>query len=241
MDYNNERFHLKNHDIVSFDGPRAGEQAIHFTLSDTSGNTISLDDFRGKWVVLEMGSASCPMYARNIRNINELRGDYPDVEFLVVYVREAHPGERLRTHKTFEQKLLAAKHIKDSYGEQRRVLVDSLEGDMHINYGMMPNSVYVINPDGKVIYRCDWTMLNELKNALDNRDLVHVDEHATLTQLGNPPLKVVISTLFKAGFIALWDFIKMIPYLDSAHEKADKYYAEHGSMARSTRQPGLKK
>ena len=94
MSYNLNRFSVDDYDWVRFDGPRAGEQAIDFTLHDTAGQTVSLADYKGKWLVLEMGAVSCGMYARNIKPNNALAKEYPDVEFLVVYVREPHPGER---------------------------------------------------------------------------------------------------------------------------------------------------
>ena len=34
------------------------------------------------------------MYVGRIASMNTMARDYPDVEFLLFYVREAHPGER---------------------------------------------------------------------------------------------------------------------------------------------------
>ena len=48
MAYNLNRFHLDDHDLVRFDGPRAGEPAVDFTLCDTDGQTVSLSDYKGK-------------------------------------------------------------------------------------------------------------------------------------------------------------------------------------------------
>lgn len=69
---------------------------------------VHLTDFKGKWVVVETGSATCSMYTKNIPGMKELRAEFPDVEFIVVYVREAHPGERLSQHQSFEEKKKAA-------------------------------------------------------------------------------------------------------------------------------------
>ncbi len=232
MPYNLSRFHLDDYDMVRFDGPRAGEPAVDFTLTDTDGKTVSLADYKGKWLVLEMGAVSCGMYARNIKPNNLLAKEYPDVEFLVVYVREPHPGERTGAHNSMEEKIKHAKELPSLYGEYRKVAVDALDGDMHIKYGLRPNSIYVINPEGQVIYRCDWTVSSELKKVLDDRDRLHTNEHAGMDILSNPPLGIQAKSLFKGGWKAVWDFTKMIPRMGPGHKKVDKYYNDHGYLAR---------
>ncbi len=232
MAYNLTRFHVDDYDMFRFDGPRAGEQALDFSLYDTDGQTVSLADYKGKWLVLEMGAVSCSMYARNIKPNNLLAKDYPDVEFLVVYVREPHPGERIGAHNSMEEKIENAKELKSFYGEYRKVVVDTLDGEMHTQYGLKPNSIYVINPEGKVIYRCDWTLSSELKKVLDNRDQLHMNEHAGMDILSNPPFGIQRKSLLKGGWRAVWDFTKMIPRLAPMHKESDKYIKEHGHFSR---------
>ena len=232
MAYNLNRFHVDDYDWIRFDGPRAGEQAVDFTLYGTDGETVSLADYRGKWLVLEMGAVSCGMYAGNIKPNNALSKDYPDVEFLVVYVREPHPGERTGAHNSMGEKIDNAKELKSLYGEYRKVAVDSLDGEMHTQYGLKPNSIYVINPEGQVIYRSDWTLPSDLKKVLDNRDQLHTNEHVTLDSLGFPPLGIQRKSLFKGGWRAVWEFIAMIPRLGPSHKQGDKYYKGHGYLAR---------
>lgn len=232
MPYNLDRFHRDDWDLVRFDGPRAGEPAIDFTLADVNGGSVSLADYRGKWLVLEMGAASCGMYARNIKPHNLLTRDYPDVEFLVVYVREPHPGERKNAHSSFEEKLSNARDLKSLYGENRKIVVDSLDGEMHVKYGLKPNSVYVINPEGIVIYRCDWAVTGELKKVLNNRDQLHKVEHADIDIMGRPSVVIAVKSLLAGGWKALWDFIKMLPKLVPMHKEVDKYYTDHGYLPR---------
>ena len=100
LEYNNPRFKIRLYDWDLFVGPQAGQPAPNFEVTDlVSGTPVRLPDFRGQWVVIEAGSSTCSMYTKNIPGMAELRGAHPDVRFLVVYVREAHPGERLRQHK----------------------------------------------------------------------------------------------------------------------------------------------
>ena len=136
--YNNKRFKPSEYNFDMFVGPRAGDPLQDFTLTDLeSGNPVKLSDFKGKWVVVETASSTCSMYTKNIPDMKDIAEEMNDVEFVVVYVREAHPGERLAQHKDISEKIEAAKLVAPRYGEHRRVLVDNYEGDFHRAYGAM--------------------------------------------------------------------------------------------------------
>src|SRR5215472_16955410 len=113
-DYNYEHFSqefLRKWESPSFWGPEPGEDAPRFKATTLEGEKLRLRDFRDeKNVLLLFGSATCPMTAASISAISELydqmRGD--DVEFVFVYVREAHPGERIPAHESEADKIAAA-------------------------------------------------------------------------------------------------------------------------------------
>lgn len=229
--YRNARFRVKDYDWDVFVGPAAGDPAVDFTVTDFDGNEIRLADFHGKWVVMETGSATCSQYSKNIDNMDELVREFPEVEFLLIYVREAHPGERLRQHKSSDDKYRAARILPVKYGEKRRILIDTLDGEMHRAYGAMPNVVYIINPDGIVHYRCDWAFVEGIRNALTDRTRVHTVEHASLKKISaSRKVWVAVRTMWTGGFLALWDFIVATPALYRHHKLIDKYYDEHGKF-----------
>lgn len=231
VSYRNPRFKVKDYDWDVFVGPAAGEPAIDFTVTDFADNTVKLSDFRGKWVVIETGSATCSQYSKNISQMEELAQEFPDTEFLLIYVREAHPGERMHQHKNTAEKAQAARSLPAKYGENRTILIDSLDGDMHRAYGAMPNVIYVINPDGIVHYRCDWAFVEGLRAALSDRENLHTVEHASLKKISaGRSVWTAISTMWTGGFIALWDFVVATPALYRHHKLIDKYYDEHGKF-----------
>lgn len=234
-EYNAPRFKVTQYNFDVFTGPSAGESVGDYTFTDLgTGEEVELSSFRGKWVVLETGSSTCSMYTKNISGMKDLLAAHPDVEFLIVYVREAHPGERLGQHKTFEDKLKAARFLEPLYDEHRRVLVDSIDGAFHRDHGAMPNVVYVIRPDGIVHYRCNWATVYELKNALDDRKKFHRVENADMEKLqASHGLLNAIRTMWLGGFIALWDFIVATPQLIKRHKLVDEYYAKHGKFKQS--------
>jgi len=230
MVYNNSRFRVVDYNFDMFIGPAAGEQFKDFALTDLdSGKEVKISDFAGKWLVIETSSSTCSMYTKNIKTMKDVVSEFSDVEFITVYVREAHPGERLGPHKSMDDKLKAARKIVPRYGEFRRILVDNLEGDFHRAYGAMPNVVYIIRPDGTIHYRCNWAAPHLITKALEDRDNLHKVENAPTAELrASRAMPHMIRTMWTGGFIALYDFFKAAPLTVSKHIKVDSYYAKHG-------------
>ena len=218
MTYNYARYKMSHYDLSKFPGPKAGEPALDFTLKGLDGKEVTLSDFRGKWVVLETGSLTCPMFVKNVNPIAKLRQQFPDVAFLVVYVREAHPGSRTGPHQDMEDKVRLAREMMSAYGETRDVLVDDLDGSMHLAYGGLPNMVYVVNPEGRVVYRCDWAFAHRIAKVLNERDKINTEEHVQI--VGAAPWITVPVTL-KGGWDALWDLAVAMPRIFWAHVKVD--------------------
>jgi len=235
--YNNPRFRVIDYNFDTFIGPAAGEKFKDFTLNDLdTGKPVKLSDYLGKWVVLETGSSTCSMYTKDIAEMKTLREEFPDTEFVVIYVREAHPGERLGPHKSMEEKIHAARLLAPRYGEHRRVLVDNLEGDFHRAYGSMPNVVYIIRPDGTIHYRCNWATPDAIRGALRDRANFHRMENADMAAIKASRGKYnMIRTMWTGGFVALYDFAKGLPLTVVKHAKVDAYYKKHG---RFKNQPG---
>ena len=166
--------------------------------------------------------------------------DFPDVEFLLVYVREAHPGERLHQHKDYDEKVKAAKLLKPRYNENRRILVDTYEGDFHRAYGAMPNILYVIRPDGTIHYRCNWATVESLREALEKRDEFHTVENADMHSLkASRGIYTSLRTMWTGGALALYDFVKAGPQMAMRHKQVDDYYKKHGKFRNQMDAPPL--
>ena len=71
------------------------------------------------------------MYVKNVPGFRKLQGEFPDVEFLLIYVREAHPGSRLGPHQSADEKLSLSPELNRIYKDPRQVLVGNLSGDVH--------------------------------------------------------------------------------------------------------------
>lgn len=159
-------------------GPKPGEKAPDFELPSLDGDRVRLSDYAGeKNVVLTFGSATCPMTAGSIAGLNRLYEQFSDqdVQFLFVYVREAHPGEELPAHRSFEDKLEAAELFREEEEVQIPILVDKQDGKVHRQYGGRPNPTYLIDRSGRVAFRALWTRPSVVEEALEEL-LEHQEE-----------------------------------------------------------------
>lgn len=102
--------------------------------------------------------------------LERLRQEYETLgfDFRIVYVREAHPGENFPHHTSFEQKVRHAVALRDAESVRIRILVDGLDGATHQAYGMRPNMIYVIDREGTVVYKSNWTDSAEMKELCES-------------------------------------------------------------------------
>ena len=87
-----------------------------------------------------------------------------------VYAREAHPGELVGRHTTFDEKLANAQLLRDEVGIRRPILVDDLEGSAHHAYGLLPNMTWVIGRGGRILYKSDWTSARNIEAFLQRHE-----------------------------------------------------------------------
>jgi alkyl hydroperoxide reductase subunit AhpC len=159
------------HDLAksSFSGPGPGERAPDFKATSLNGEAVRLSDYAHKKnVLLIFGSATCPMTAASIGGINELydqfRGD--EIEFLFIYVREAHPGEVIPAHSSMREKIEAARLLRDEEDMQMPILVDDLRGSIHRKYSRLPNPAFLIDKAGRVAFLSLWSKPAALGQAI---------------------------------------------------------------------------
>ena len=135
-------------------------------------------------------------------------------DFYILYVREAHPGENYSAHKSLSGKIAHAKDLQQFENVCRTILIDDVEGSMHIDYGDRPNSVYLIGKDGVISYRADWSepveFEEQLKRVLENDGYAAGLEAVSLTDNFTPvtseSAETSIRVLRRSGWGALVDF-----------------------------------
>lgn len=150
--------------------PSPGERAPDIEGRTLDGKKFRLKALRGKRnLVLTFGSATCPQTAVSLAGLNDLYTSkkYADVAFLFVYVREAFPGERIPAHESIERKRRAAAILQDAERSEIPILVDSLHGEIHRQYGELSNATFLIDKSGRVAFRSRVTRPPVIAEALE--------------------------------------------------------------------------
>ena len=113
---------------------------------------------------------TCPMTASSAPSIQDLYDEFGDrVEFVMLYVREAHPGENFGQVETVQDKLESARALQKFYDINWIVAADSVDGDLHLALDPKPNAAYLINSKGKILFRSLWAAdYDALRQALDD-------------------------------------------------------------------------
>lgn len=149
--------------------PEPGMMAPDFELTaPDKSRKIKLSSFRGqKPVVLIFGCLSCGNYRTYSETLESMYRQYrEEVEFLRIYVREAHPaGDRAPTATNAKAGLLIA---QPTTLDERCQLADRCAKDLHIDtpfvvdgldnrvgqaYGGWPDRLYLIDVNGQVAYQ----------------------------------------------------------------------------------------
>jgi peroxiredoxin len=136
--------------------PEPGDPAPEFELRSLTGDLVKLSDFKNsRNVVVTFGSATCPQTAASIGGLRSLSREFPlsEVEFLFIYVREAHPGIELPAHHSIEDKARAAMLLREQEQIDFPILIDELGGEVHRQYGARANASFIVDKSGRVAYR----------------------------------------------------------------------------------------
>jgi hypothetical protein len=109
--------------------------------------------------------------------MDQLAREFADqVQFLFVYVCEAHPKRypEYPPHSSLEQKYRYATYMQHRHRTPRPILMDFLLGDAHRLHGGFPNMSWVIDHTGRVTYKAAWTVVEDVRDALE--DVTRISE-----------------------------------------------------------------
>ncbi len=217
--YGYRRFTPEEYDFTVDEGLQAGDMYRDAALQTLEGDTVRLSDYlRNKSLVLETGSMTCPMYAQSVPPMMKLIEKYPGFDYILMYVREAHPGELQPQHRTEAEKITAARKTKRRYRDGRTILVDDVNGTAHRFYGTMPNSIFVIAPDGKILFRSIWNNADDMDAILGA--IARGEPFQSRELKAIPPFSFrAVWTLFMGGIVAIWDFARGLHRLVANHKK----------------------
>jgi hypothetical protein len=211
-EYNYHTFKYKYYDFNKFSEdpvPNIGDTAIDITLYNLEGRPVQLTDYKGKIIVLESSSITCPMYIQNINAMQNIMNNFPQVIFILLYVREAHPGGKIFAHDSMETKIKRAKKMLNEEEENRILLIDDLDGTAHQIYGSLPNSIFIIDQNFKIVYKADWARPKAVRKVLQQLiDNIQFESMYRPKPSLRPPTPRTMYRVFKrAGWKSFVDFV----------------------------------
>ncbi len=159
-------------DLLSFGSQiGVGEQAPDFELATADGGKIKLSDLRGRHVAFMFAAMTCPPARMQTPRFEALRAKYSpdDVVVLLVYSRERHAGERgfpdFQYASSDDEKMALARML--AARTALPIAVDGIDERTLQSYGPVPNSCYVIDREGTIVYRSTWADSRKVEQALD--------------------------------------------------------------------------
>lgn len=145
-----------------------GAQAPDFTLETLEGGTVSLRSLKGRIVVLVTGARTCPhflIYANSMDEVYKAYQGRNDVQFYYLYTREPYAGaipgygwsyRDVCQPESYEERKQYASNIRKEHRIDIPILIDAMDGAVHKTYGYQPNSVVIIDREGRIAARRRW-------------------------------------------------------------------------------------
>ena len=127
-----------------------GKTAPDFTLQDTGGKDVSLDKFKGKYVVLEWYNPDCPFVGKHYRsgNMQGLQKEFTSKGVVWLTIDSSAPGEQ-GNHPAEKLNEISARD-----GAARTDLLVDPSGKIGRLYGAKTTpDMYIINPEGVLVYK----------------------------------------------------------------------------------------
>ena len=149
--------------------PKPGDVFPEFTVITTDGDELVKRDFLGiRPVLFIFGSVTCPMTASSMPFLKQLHAEFgQQVEFIMLNVREAHPGEHFGQPTTMAEKLDHAQALKKFFGIPWEIATDDIEGSLHRALDPKPNAAFLMDTEGLIIFRSLWASdQNAMRQAL---------------------------------------------------------------------------
>lgn len=176
--------------------PKPGDAVPAFDLPVVQGGRFRSADLGLKPVLMVFGSLTCPVTESSGSVLKRLHETYGTrLRFVMINTREAHPGDVIPQPKTFAEKQRHARQLRDHHDLPFEVAIDDLDGSLHRAMGPKPNSAYLLDPDGIILFRAHW--------ANDGRGLRRAISEVLLRQ---KPRRSKSSAM-------LWPLLKAIGFL----------------------------
>ena len=127
----------------------AGQTAPDFSVADTHGNPVRLNDFRGKYVVLEWTNPDCPFVQRhyNSANMPGLQKEWGSRGVVWLSIDSSN-----RSSRDFKTAAELDRWMQSHRGAPTQVLLDSDSATAKLYGAKTTPHMFVIDPEGRIVY-----------------------------------------------------------------------------------------
>src|SRR6201995_4662975 len=135
--------------LLATDSPPVGSAAADFSAKDSKGETQTLSQYKGKFVVLEWFNPECPFVKKHYGsgNMQKLQKEYTGKGVVWLTVDSSAPGAE--GNLSPEQ----AEKVVSSWNAHETALLLDPDGKVGRAYGAKNTPhMFVISPEGKVVY-----------------------------------------------------------------------------------------
>jgi peroxiredoxin len=135
--------------LLSFGEAKVGSAAPSFELTSIDGKKVSLNDYKGKVVVLEWFNPSCPFVQKhyNTHHMQDLQDQYTAKGVVWLTINSTNPS-----HENYLDPTQAAAKAKDLGMKSTAILPDP-DGKIGKEYGAKSTPhMFIIDPSGNVAY-----------------------------------------------------------------------------------------
>lgn len=166
--------------------PRVGAPAPAFTATDSHGKTESLDQFKGKWVVLEWHNQGCPYTIKHYAsgNMQSLQKQWTAKGVVWLTVISSAPGQQGYVTASQENEYMVKMHATPT-----AALLDPQGKLGHLYDAKTTPQMIVIDPAGKIAYD---GAIDSVESA-DQSDIKRADNYvndALTAALAGKPIAV---------------------------------------------------
>lgn len=202
--------------------PAPGDTVPHFDLPTLDGARFRSRDLAERGPTLMVfGSYSCPVTDSSAGGLRELHRRFGKrVRFVLVNVREAHPGARVPQPQNMEEKAAHAGLLRDLHSLPFEIAIDDIDGSLHRAMSPKPNSAYLLDSDGTIVFRAHWAnatgaLARALEDVAAGRRPRRKESHAPLRPLW-PTVRYIADVLDRSGAGAWRDMWWAVPPMAAA-------------------------
>ena len=126
---------------------------------------------KDQYTVIVTGCLSCPRYLRSYQTVEAVAQDYrkKGVGFYYVYQTLAHPENHGYVNAfKIEERFMQIEHAERTLGTKISWVADTLQNDVKTFFAGTPNSMFVLDREGKIVFREPWSDGDQLRDALAN-------------------------------------------------------------------------